>query len=81
MTIKISIIIPCYNAALFISNTINAVKNQSFTNWECIIINDGSTDNSLEIIEKESFDSSFRIRVGIKEISISNKIASNLYIK
>jgi glycosyltransferase involved in cell wall biosynthesis len=53
MTIKISIIIPCYNASLFISNTINAVKNQSFKDWECIIINDGSTDNSLEIIEKE----------------------------
>ena len=37
--------------------------------------------SQIEIIEKESFDSSFRIRVGIKEISISNKIASNLYIK
>jgi DtxR family Mn-dependent transcriptional regulator len=35
----------------------------------------------IEIIEKESFDSSFRIRVGIKEITVSNKIASNLYIK
>jgi DtxR family Mn-dependent transcriptional regulator len=34
-----------------------------------------------EIIEKESFDSSFWIRVGIKEITVSNKIASNLYIK
>jgi DtxR family Mn-dependent transcriptional regulator len=37
--------------------------------------------SEIEIIEKESFDSSFRIRVGIKEITVSNKIASNLYIK
>ena len=37
--------------------------------------------SQIEIIEKESFDSSFRIRVGTKEITISNKIASNLYIK
>ncbi|QZK89111.1 metal-dependent transcriptional regulator [Flavobacterium sp. CHNK8] len=37
--------------------------------------------SQIEIMEKESFDSSFRIRVGTKEITISNKIASNLYIK
>ena len=37
--------------------------------------------SEIEIIEKESFDSSFRIRIGIKEITVSNKIASNLYIK
>jgi DtxR family Mn-dependent transcriptional regulator len=36
--------------------------------------------SEIEIIEKD-FDSSFRIRVGIKEITVSNKIASNLYIK
>ena len=35
----------------------------------------------IEIIEKESFDNSFRIRVGQKEIMISNKIASNIYIQ
>lgn len=37
--------------------------------------------SQIEIIEKENFDSSFRIRVGTKEITVSNKIASNLYIK
>ena len=36
---------------------------------------------AIEIIEKELFDSSFTIRVGNKEMTISNKIASNLYIK
>ena len=60
----------------------------------CVGVNDTSSDflkyldkqeialgSQIEIIEKESFDSSFRIRVGTKEITISNKIASNLYIK
>lgn len=37
--------------------------------------------SKIEIIEKESFDSSYRIRVGINEIMISNKIASNIYIQ
>ena len=49
--IDISIIIPCYNSEKYISETIDSIKNQKFNNWECIIINDGSTDNS----EKNNF--------------------------
>jgi len=37
--------------------------------------------SKIEILEKESFDSSFKIRVDTKELTISNKIATNLYIK
>ncbi|MCK8140404.1 metal-dependent transcriptional regulator [Flavobacterium sp. I-SCBP12n] len=37
--------------------------------------------SQIQILEKESFDSSYRIRVGNKEIMISNKIASNIYVK
>lgn len=37
--------------------------------------------SEIEVMEQESFDSSFRIRVGDKEMTISNKIASNLFIK
>lgn len=49
---EISIIVPFYNAAEFIDETINSVKVQSFQNWELILINDGSTDNSVEIVKK-----------------------------
>ena len=52
MEIKASIILPCYNGGLYIEKTIFSIINQSFKNWECIIVNDGSTDNSLEIINK-----------------------------
>ena len=45
----ISIIIPCYNQAQYLEETLNSVQSQSYKNWECLIINDGSTDNSLEI--------------------------------
>ncbi len=48
----ISIIIPCYNASEFIENTISTVLTQTYSNFELIIINDGSTDNSEVIIEK-----------------------------
>lgn len=46
----VSIIVPCYNQEKFISETIQSVINQTYTNWECIIVNDGSSDNSNEVI-------------------------------
>lgn len=48
--IEISVIIPVYNTALYLEKCIISVLNQSLKNIEIIIINDGSTDNSLEII-------------------------------
>lgn len=45
----ISIIIPCFNQAKFLEQTLLSVYNQSYTIWECIIINDGSIDNSESI--------------------------------
>ena len=46
----VSIITPCYNAANFIAETIESVINQTLLNWELLIINDCSSDNSEEII-------------------------------
>lgn len=47
-----SIIIPNYNKAQYIEQTIRSVITQTCKDWECIIIDDGSTDNSVEIIKK-----------------------------
>lgn len=47
----ISIIIPVYNAASYLNQCIESVVNQSYTNWECILINDGSTDKSAYICD------------------------------
>ena len=54
----VSIITPCYNAAEFISQTIDSVLNQSFSNFEMLIIDDSSTDNSSSIIHKYSLKDS-----------------------
>lgn len=51
MTDLVSIIIPCYNGAAYISETIHSVLNQSHQNFEIIVVNDGSTDDSLEVIK------------------------------
>ena len=49
---KISLIIPCYNQSAFLVECLESVAQQTFTDWECILINDGSTDNTEEICKK-----------------------------
>lgn len=46
MSKLVSIIVPCYNQAHFLNESLSSVLKQSYPNWECIIINDGSTDNT-----------------------------------
>ena len=48
---KISIIMPTYNDKDSIVETFDSVINQTYTNWELIIIDDGSTDNTEEVIK------------------------------
>lgn len=48
---KISIIMPVYNSEKYVSEAIESVCNQSYKNWELLIVNDGSVDLSAEIIE------------------------------
>ena len=48
----VSIIVPVYNAEKFISETIKIVQNQTYQNWELILVNDCSKDSSVEIIKK-----------------------------
>ncbi|MBR5482907.1 MAG: glycosyltransferase, partial [Alphaproteobacteria bacterium] len=49
---EISIIIPIYNVQNYLEKCLDSVKNQTFKNWEAICVNDGSTDNSLEILQQ-----------------------------
>jgi glycosyltransferase involved in cell wall biosynthesis len=49
---KLSVILPFYNSENTILRAINSIKNQSFTNFECIIIDNNSTDRSRELILK-----------------------------
>ena len=49
---EISVILPLYNAESYIKEAIDSLLVQTFTNFELIIINDGSTDNSLEVVKQ-----------------------------
>lgn len=63
---KISIITPCYNAEPYIARTIQSVQNQTITDWEMIIVDDGSNDNSADII-KDFASKDARIKLLQKE--------------
>lgn len=47
-----SVITPCYNSEQFIARTIASVLNQTLTDWEYIVVDDGSSDNSIAVVEE-----------------------------
>ena len=48
----VSVIIPCYNGEAFVENAILTVKGQTYGDWDCVIVDDGSTDGSLKKIKR-----------------------------
>lgn len=54
----VSIIVPCYNQASYLNECLQSVSDQTYPHWECLIVNDGSPDNTAEIasgwIQKDS---------------------------
>lgn len=62
----VSIIIPCYNQAHYLPDTLASVLAQTYPNWECIIVNDGSPDNTGEVARKW-LDEDNRFRYVYKE--------------
>ena len=51
MSALVSIITPCYNAEKYVVQCIESVQKQTYSNWEMLIVDDGSTDHSFEVIK------------------------------
>lgn len=62
----ISIIVPCYNQAQYLSEALQSVLEQTHENWECIIVNDGSPDDT-EVIAKRWLEKDSRFKYIYKE--------------
>ena len=51
-TSLVSIIIPVFNRAVLVRNTLDSILAQTFKNWECIVVDDGSTDGTWKVLKK-----------------------------
>ncbi|WP_163407785.1 glycosyltransferase family 2 protein [Flavobacterium ajazii] len=59
--LKVSIIVPCYNQAQYLDECLQSILEQTYINWECIIVNDGSSDNT-EIVAQEWINKDARFK-------------------
>ncbi len=76
----VSIITPSYNSEEFISETINSILNQTYTNWELLITDDCSTDNTINIIKSYQENDS-RINLFIHKSNGGSGLARNNSIR
>lgn len=70
----VSILIPNYNKAPYLRQTLDSVLSQVYTNWECIIVDDHSTDNSWKILEEYA---SLHTRIKIYKRPVNRKQGGN----
>ena len=69
---KVSIIVPNHNYSDFISDAILSIKAQTYPNWECIIIDDASTDDSVGVIKNSiRGDDRFKLVVNPESVGVS----------
>jgi glycosyltransferase involved in cell wall biosynthesis len=76
----VSIIIPTYNTEKFIGDTLQSVQNQTYQNWEMILVDDASTDRTVSVIEEFAKNDS-RIKLFKLEKNSGNGFARNIAVE
>lgn len=76
---EISIIIPYYNASKYFKNLLHSIENQTYKNFELIIINDGSTDNSVDLLN--DLEKKYKYIKVVNKLNGGSASARNLGIK
>lgn len=71
----ISIIIPTYNVGGFLSSTLDSIRNQTFEDWECILVDDGSNDNTV-VVAQEYVKDDNRFRL-MQQVNSGPSVARN----
>ena len=80
MNLKVSIITPMHNSEMFIEETISSVQNQEYKNWEMLIVDDCSSDKSIEIVEQiQSHDD--RIKLFKNDVNLGAGLSRNIAIE
>ena len=77
--VMVSVVIPLYNKSQWIEQTLMSVSNQTYSNWECIVVDDGSNDGSLEIVTKFAEENPGNWRV-YSQVNSGQAVARNFGI-
>jgi glycosyltransferase involved in cell wall biosynthesis len=77
--IQVSIVIPLYNKSQWILQTLKSVTNQTYKNWECIIVDDGSSDESLDLVKKFAMENQGEWRIH-SQVNSGQAVARNFGI-
>ena len=75
---KISIVMASYNYAPIIGEAIESVINQTYKDWELIIVDDGSTDNSVEVIKKYLSDNRIKLYINKKNLGLAKTVRKGI---
>ena len=75
---KVSVIVPIYNVEKYLRECLDSIQNQTYTDFECIMINDGSVDKSREIAESYLNDKRFIL---VNQNNSGQSVARNKGIK
>jgi len=75
---KVSVIVPIYNVEKYLRECLDSIQNQTYTDFECIMINDGSEDKSREIAESYLNDKRFIL---VNQSNSGQSVARNKGIK
>ena len=76
----ISVVIPCYNEEMYISKSVNSIRNQTYKNLEIIIVDDNSTDSTCDIVERIA-EVDERVKLIKKNANSGPAISLNIGIK
>ncbi|MGK5092227.1 glycosyltransferase family 2 protein [Deltaproteobacteria bacterium TL4] len=77
MEALVSIVIPAYNAAKYLQQTVESVQSQTYPHWEMLIVDDGSTDNSVELLTELAQKDSRLSLICLKSNSASPAVPRN----
>ena len=78
--VRISVIIPVYNAEQYLERCLTSILQQTYSNWECILVDDGSQDRSPELCDEFAKKNNDRIRV-IHKANEGVSVARNIGIE
>jgi teichuronic acid biosynthesis glycosyltransferase TuaG len=81
VTPLISIIIPAYNASKFLLETLESVKNQSYTNWEIVLVNDCSKDNTIKLVKEFSESISNTVKLITNKTNSGVSVSRNVAVE